>query len=149
MLFRSQFFTQKLSIPSISASQVEVATPFNKMFSTPDKLMFANLDLTFIVDEEMKNYLEIYDWMNGIAHPRDFTEFKKVDESQHGLESDITVLVVNSHKNPNMEVSFINCFPISLSEIMMDTTNQDVIYPECVATFQYQSFSIKSVARTV
>jgi hypothetical protein len=139
------FFVQRTSLPSVSTSPVETPTPFNKIYQTPDKLTYSNLDLTFIVDEHMENYLEIYNWINDISFPRDFREYKQIKESEAGTTSDITLHILNSHKNGNIEVTYINCFPISLSEITMDTTQQDVVYPEVTATFQYDSFSIRKI----
>jgi hypothetical protein len=138
-----EFFVQRTTIPSISAQPVEVPNPFTKTFRTPDKLTYNNLDLTFIIDENMQNYLEIYNWISDLAFPRDYNEFKRISESQEGLVSDITIQILNSHKNLNLEAKFINCFPISISDVVLDTTQQDVTYPEATASFQYDSFSIR------
>jgi hypothetical protein len=140
-----EFFMQRTEIPGISASPVDVPYPYNRVYQTPDKLSFANLDLTFMIDENMRNYLEIFDWMNGISFPRNFDEYKKINESDDGKVSDITIQILNSHKNLNMEATFINCFPIGLSSVLLDTTQSDVIYPEATATFQYDSYSIKKI----
>jgi hypothetical protein len=140
-----EFFVQRTSIPSVSAQPVEVPNPFNKTFRTPDKLTYSNLDITFIVDENMENYLEIYNWINNIAFPRDFKEYKQIQDSEQGIESDITIQILNSHKNLNLEAKFINCFPISISDVVLDTTQSDVVYPEATASFQYDSFSIRKI----
>jgi hypothetical protein len=140
-----EFFVQRAMLPSISAQPVEVPNPFNRTFNTPDKLNFSPLDLTFVIDENMHNYLEIRNWINDITAPRNFNEFKRIADSQEGLESDITIQILNSNKNLNLEAHFVNCFPISISDVMLDTTAQDVTYPEATATFQYESFTIKKI----
>ena len=140
-----EFFVQRAMLPSISAQPVEVPNPFNRTFNTPDKLNFSPLDLTFVIDENMQNYLEIRNWINDITAPRNFNEFKRIADSQEGLESDITIQILNSNKNLNLEAHFVNCFPISISDVMLDTTAQDVTYPEATATFSYESFSIKKI----
>jgi hypothetical protein len=137
-----EFFVQRANIPGISAQPVEVQNPFRKTFRSPDQLDYSNLDITFIIDENMSNYLEIYNWISDTTFPRDFNEFKRISESDGGLDSDITIQILNSHKNLNLEVRFVNCFPISISDIALDTTQPDLIYPEVTATFQYDSFSI-------
>lgn len=140
-----EFFIQRTSIPGISVSPVEIPTPFNKTFQTPDKVTFNNLDLSFIIDENMGNYLEIFNWITAIGFPRDFNQYKQIRESDEGTTSDITIQILNSHKNLNLEAKFINCFPISLSEVTLDTTQSDVVYPEASATFQYDSFTIEKI----
>lgn len=137
-----EFFVQRTSVPSVSASPVEMPTPFNRTFQTPDKLTYGNLDLAFIVDEKMENYLEIYNWLNDMTSPRNFNEFKRIKESTEGLMSDISIQLLNSHKRPTLELQFVNCFPVSISDLILDTTQTDVVYPEVTASFQYDSFSI-------
>jgi hypothetical protein len=140
-----EFFAQRVTIPGISSSPVIVPSPVNKFFETPDELQYNNLDLSFIIDENMKNYIEVFNWMTNITFPQSTDQFKRVKASKDGLVSDISITVLNSHKNPNVKINFKDCFPISLSEINMDTTNQDVVYPEASVTFQYNWFEIVSL----
>jgi hypothetical protein len=138
-----EFFTQRSSIPSISTNPIQQPTRFNPIFRTPDQVSFSNLDLTFIVDEDMNNYTEIFDWMIASAFPNNHEQFKSIKDSEDGLFSDVSILVMNSKKNSNIQIDYINCFPISLSDVQLNTTDQDVTYPEATATFQYDTFSIK------
>lgn len=136
------FFLQRAAIPGIAASPVPQPSPFNPTFHTPDKLTFDELQITFIVDEKMRNWLEIFNWMNGMAKPRSFGEFKELNESPEGLYSDITLLIKNSNKNPNIQVDFVNAFPLNLSDIQLDTTQTDIVYPEATVSFRYDTFSV-------
>jgi hypothetical protein len=138
-----EFFTQRSMIPSISTNPIVQPTRFNPVFQTPDQVNFSNLDLTFIVDEDLNNYTEIFDWMISSAFPENHNQFRQIANSEEGLFSDISVIIMNSKKNSNIEVSYKNCFPISLSDIQLNTTDQDVTYPEVTASFQYDTFSIK------
>ena len=138
-----QFFTQRSMIPSISTNPIQQPTRFNPVFRTPDQVNFSNLDLTFIIDEDLNNYTEIFDWMITSAFPESHDQFRQIADSEEGLFSDISVIIMNSKKNSNIEVSYKNCFPISLSDIQLNTTDSDVTYPESTATFQFDSFSIK------
>jgi hypothetical protein len=140
-----EFFTQRTQIPSVSATPVEKPTPFNIMYETPDKLRYENFNFSFIIDEKMNNYLEIYNWIKGITFPQNYGQFKEINESKEGRFSDISVLVLNSNKNPSINVTYRNCFPISLSEITLDTTSSDLIYPEATVTFQYDYYEIEQL----
>jgi hypothetical protein len=137
-----QFFIQRATIPSITQSAVEIGSPFNKMFHSGDKLQYSNFDFTFIVDERMSNYLEVFNWMKGQTFPEAYEQYSNLKNSEDGIYSDITIQILNSHKNADIQVNFKNCFPISLSDIVLDTTQQDVVYPEVTATFQYDYFDI-------
>lgn len=139
-----EFFIQRAAIPGISSTAAEQPTPFNKTFHTSDELMFNNLDLTFIIDEQMTNFMEIFNWIQAATFPRHFGEFKDLVESPEGLSSDISIQILNSHKRPSIELQFVNCFPISLTDVILDTTQTDIVYPEVTATFQYDTYSIRT-----
>jgi hypothetical protein len=137
-----QFFLQRSTIPNVSQNPVEQSSPFNRIYHSADKLQYSNFDFTFIVDERMNNYLEIFNWMKLATFPEAYDQFKTIKNSEEGIYSDITVQILNSHKNADIEVKFVNCFPISLSDIILDTSQPDVLYPEVTATFQYDYFDI-------
>jgi len=136
------FTVQKASIPSITGSPVEMPTPFNKHYLTNDKIQYSNLDFTFLVDEDMGNYLSIINWMKGVGFDAQFSQFDEQNKSENGLYSDISMLIYNSSRNASVKVDYINCFPVSLSEISMDITQQDVVYSESTVSFQYDRFDV-------
>jgi hypothetical protein len=140
-----EFFTQRSSIPNISTNPIIQPTRFNPVFTTPDQVSFSNLDLTFIVDEGMRNYTEIFNWIISSAFPNNHEQFSNIKESDDGLFSDISILVLNSKKNPNIQIDYTNCFPISLSDVQLNTTDADVTYPEVTASFAFDFFTIKKL----
>jgi hypothetical protein len=103
----------------------------------------------------MKNYMEVVNWLTGLGHPistdqtRDLSRASPVPSLRAGTEasfvSDGTLVVLTSHKNPNLTATFMDMFPISVSELQFDTTDSDVIYLECVATFAYRSFKLSTI----
>jgi len=137
-----EFFIQKVSIPSISMAPVIVPTPFNNTYATPDKLTYSEMSLSFIIDEGMRNYLEVFNWMISISAPQDFKQYRGLPEDKRDIYSDMSIIMLNSNKNPSIRFNFKNCFPISLSEVSLDTTQQDLQYPEATVSFQYDYFDI-------
>ena len=137
-----EFFLQRASIPNISSNPTETPSPFNRLYTTGDKLTYGELSISFIIDESMSNYLEIYNWMEGYSSPQNFDQYKNLDGSDQGVFSDITLLIKNSHKNPNIQVLYKDCFPTSLSDVQLDTTQNDIVYPEATVGFQYNYFKI-------
>lgn len=137
-----EFFVQRTAIPSVSGNPAIMPTPFNKLNITPDKLQYGPLELTFIIDETLSNYMEIFNWIKGTTFPERYSQYRNLDKSEYGLESDITIIALNSHKNPIIKITFTNCAPVTLSEITLDTTQSDLVYPEATATFSYDYFDI-------
>jgi hypothetical protein len=140
-----EFFSQKVLVPGVTANPVETQTPLRKFYSVPDHLNYADLDLTFIIDENMENYREIYEWLKGIGTPDNLEQYDKLKNSVDGDQSDITIMLLNSHKNPNIEFTFSNAFPIGLTPISLDLAQQDVVYAEATVTMRYDAFDIKKM----
>lgn len=137
-----QFFTQRTTIPGVSASSIPHPTPFNQVFETGDRLNYGDLNLNFIIDEDMSNYIEVFNWIKGLSFPENFGQYRSIENSPEGLRTDISIKVLNSHKNPNVQVDYYDCFPTDLSEVTLDTTQTDVVYTEATVTFRYNYFDI-------
>lgn len=140
-----EFFTQKLLIPGVTANPVETSTPLRSFYSVSDRLRFADFDLTFIVDENMENYIEIFEWLKSINSPDNFGQHASLNASEEGLVSDISLIILNSHKNPNIKFTFQNTFPIGLTPISLDMTSQNVAYAEATVTMRYDAFTIEKL----
>lgn len=139
-----EYFIQSINIPSLALGTANVPTPFVRMPFAGDHLEFGELSVSFKIDEDMKNYLEIYNWMKGLGFPDNFNQYKAIDSTttNDGIYSDATLVILTSSKNPNMEIRFKNMFPVNLDPVQFDTTQTDVEYVSTTATFKYQSFDI-------
>ena len=143
------FFVQSVNLPSVSLGEVNVETPFTKIPFPGTKLSFGNLSVTFKVDEDMKNYLEMFNWMNEIGFPDNFAQYQSIAGrgiySGEGIFSDITLLVTTSAMNPNIEITFIDCFPVDLSQLSFDSTSADVEYISATVTFANRRFEVREL----
>jgi hypothetical protein len=137
-----QFFSQSINIPSVSIAQVDQNTPFKVIPVPGDRLTYSELPLSFIVDESMDNYIEVYNWLKDLAFNEEFPQFDNIKKSEYGILTDISVVIMNSHKNPNINIQFRDCFPVSLSDITLDTTQTDVVYPQATVSFTFRDFII-------
>jgi len=138
-----EFFTQEINVPGISMSTVETPSPFRTNFWQGDKLDYEQFTINFKVDENMNNYNELFNWMIGLTYPDKFEQFANLDNSEDGLYSDATLMIMTNGKNPNIQVIFKDIFPVQLGNIAMDTTAGDIDYVTVDATFQTNSFEIR------
>ena len=108
---------------------------------------YDDLMINYKVDEDLTNYLEIHNWVKELGFPDNYNQYKNIaDKGQIeglGLRSDISLIILNSSRLPNMEINFKDAFPVSISSLIFDTTRMDVDYLEAAATFKYTSFEIK------
>jgi hypothetical protein len=139
-----EFYCQRANIPGVSTDSADINTPFNVIPFSPDKMTFSEFTLSFLVDEDLTNYLEVFNWMTGHSFPESFDQFKELATkpimSDSGVFSDGSLILMNSAMNPNYEVTFLNMFPTSLSDISMDVTDASIEYAQCTVSFKYERF---------
>ena len=141
-----KFFTQRTSIPNVSVAPIEKPSPLNAIYEPGDRLRYGDLNFSFIVDEDMSNYLEVFNWLKGLSFPENNDQYQNLQSSQEGLRSDISIQILNSHKNPGIQIYYYDCFPTDLSEIPLDTTQSDIVYPEANVVFRYNYFEITKLS---
>jgi len=108
-------------------------------------LTYADLEMTFIIDENMNNYKEILDWLEGISGSTSTNQNKQLELSKYGFKSDIIATITNSHKNPNTRFIFRDCFPTGLGSVELDVNVQDVSYATCSVTMRYDIFTMEQL----
>ena len=145
----TNYFIQSVNVPSVQATDVVVPTPFTNIPTIGDRLNYSEFQLSFKVDEDMTNYIELYDWLLQLHFPEDFAQSKNIYQKQNNVDfladgpySDATLTILNSAMNPNKEVVFEDCYPIARSDLQFSTTAASVDYIECQATFRYRMFRI-------
>jgi len=150
------FFGNSANIPSMTLG-VAVQTTYLKDIDTPgDKIIFEDFTLRFLVDENLENYMEIYNWIRGLGYPESLQEiydfqtsnpvFLQPDKSQMNLYSDGTLQVLTSKENPNFKIMFKDMWPYSLSTLQFDATSDDIQYFTADVTFKYTIYNITDLS---
>ena len=146
------FFLQSASIPGLSfAGNITMPTPLIDIPIPGEKLVYSPLSVSFMVDEDMTNYMEIFNWMISLA-AKDLQPFARY-QAQTSIEpdvnsrdrSDIKLMILTSSKNPNIQVNFQDAFPTQLGELNFSTTASGVNYLESSVTFEYVKYTINMI----
>ncbi len=143
----TNFFVTRVTLPGLMGSVPGVATPFKIMPMAYDKLEYGDLQVTFKVDEDMKNWMEVFDWMVGIGFPTKFDERRLLEANNSTAEgkfSDGSLTVMTSAKNPNIQFMFKDLIPYSLSDLDFTTQDMDVNYLEATVSFKYLYYTIEN-----
>ena len=120
-----------------------------------------------MVDEELQNYRELWDWLVGIGAPKKHSQWRTILDSGDGavrsfgtpdtdsrtkttfdesnLYSDSTLIVYNSKNVAKVNVNFKNMFPTSLSALEYSQEATDVEYFKATATFRYLYYEFETV----
>jgi hypothetical protein len=147
------FYVQSLVLPSITVQPNMQPTPFVKLPIPGDHVDYGEVQITFKVDEDMANYLEIFNWLTAIGFPENFGQYKALadkDARQNvggtdGIMTDGTIIIYNSASNVNMQVKLINMFPTGLMDLLFDLKQVDVDYIEATATFAFERMQISRI----
>lgn len=143
------YFCTNAQIPDLTMGQIDTLTnTFSKLPIPGDKLSFSPLNLRFRIDEDLKNYREIYDWMIGLGYPDNFGQravIERQSASVGEVYSDATLIVTTASYNPNIEVKFVDLYPISLSSVEFDIEKTDVEYAQADVQFAYRKFELTSI----
>jgi len=143
------FFIQKANVPSLQLQDSTTPNPFVRNPSPGDHINFGNLDITFKVDEDLQNYLEVYNWIKALGFNHDFGQYANIANqpvaSGNGIYSDISLTILSSSKQPNYTITYIDAFPVTIGGFTMNTVDPNVNYIECSASFKYTYFNVERV----
>lgn len=141
------FFIQSVSLPGVMLDQAETSNPFVTIPHPGDHIYYEELGIHFKVNEDLSNWLEIYQWIQKLGFPDDHSQFASIYNqpliSGLGTKSDISLLIADSNKNLKFEVFFKDAFPIMLSNLQFDVTADSVNYLDAFASFKYTSYDIR------
>ena len=150
------FLCQSANIPQISMGTAVQPTYLKDIPVPGDKVLYDDLNVRFLVDEMMENYLAIHKWITGLGYPESlgqFSQLKKDDrrtdarvsdaaDSRYFEFSDATLQILNSNYRPSVLVNFKDAFPTSLSTLDFDVTTRDYAYFTAEVTFKYTIYNI-------
>jgi hypothetical protein len=167
-----EYFCTAANVPGVNLNAIRQPTPLADIPVPGEKITFGDLEVTFMVDENLENYREIHGWMMGLGFPKSRTQFAEIvksgadrfplqGSSQKNTDpgkvtggpvplgpvfSDATLNILSSKNRNNIEVRFSDVFPISLSGLNFNQQADDVQYLQATVTFNYKiyEFAVKS-----
>jgi hypothetical protein len=131
------FFCQKANIPDISIPPIETTSRFRTIpLPGAGGIQTGDLNVTFIIDEDLKNYMHIQNWIKkfGLYESHSDTEVEY---------SNARLMITTSNFNVDKIVYFENIFPTSLTDINFDVEDTEVDYFTATVNFKYHSFEIR------
>ena len=142
------FFSNSVRIPEITLG-TSIQPSYLKDVDVPgDKLTYGDFSLSFLVDENLVNYMAIHNWITGLGYPESTNQFKSLTTDSEG-ESDLlnqfsdgSLHILNSNYRTVATVKFKDLFPVYLSSLEFDSTQTDTQYFAAEVTFKYTIYDI-------
>ena len=144
------FFSNTARIPDITLGTAIQSTYLKDIDVPGEKLTYGDLNVRFLVDENLENYMKIHNWLTGLGFPDSAQQFvdKTTDEDniRDNLEqfSDGSLHILNSNFKDIAVVKFKDLFPIYLTSLEFDATESDLNYFTADVTFKYTIYDIVS-----
>ena len=160
-----QYFTTEANLPGITLDELELGSPLKDLPLLGSKLTYEDLTITFIVDENLENYIEMHTWLTAIGFPKDrkqFSDFRSTTSNtktstrgeskdigkvgattpEISMTSDAVLTILTNKNNPVVECRFADVFPTSLSGLTYSQNQTDVEYLTATVNFKYQIYEI-------
>ena len=134
------FFCQSTNLPGLSAGQWLMTTPLRDIPVAGDKVQMNELRVRFVIDEELQNWLEIYEWIKAITFPETTEQYR-----HENVYSDGILTILTSNKNVQYVAKFTNLFPVDLTDIEMSSDVADAEVVASDATFAYTTYNIERI----
>ena len=147
------FFCNQANIPDLTLGTAVQPTYLKDIDQPGDKLTFGDLTLQFLVDENLKNYMEIQNWLRGLGYPQNIGEIYNLQKtgnpsldlksrSMDNVFSDGTLQILSSSMVAKFQVKFQRLFPYSLTTLDFYATATDIDYFTANVSFKYLVYEI-------
>lgn len=128
--------TQSIDIEAIQLNETLINTPEMDLKFHSEKMTYANLDISFLIDENYDVFTEMYNFANASVGPY------SVESSRNENFTDIVIFVYDNNSSKVVrKFIFEDCWITTIGNLSFDTAAAEV--PISNATFVYQSFRIE------
>lgn len=144
------YFVQSASVPSLVARYANQPSNLGVFPKIPaGNYIFEPLEVGFNISANMKNWIDIYNWMKGIGNLKDdFTQYTYHGSGNSHVFSDASLIITNSAYSPISKIIFKYVFPISLGSLAFSTQNTSTNPVTCTVQFAYSYYELVSAGST-
>lgn len=152
-----EFYVRTVSLPGLTLTEAIQTTGSGLDAYFPgDKIEFGQMEISFLIDEDMEDFKELYNWMTSIVplDPANYDPAKSAQTDQlnrytsNDFLSEVSdaTLVVNTNKNiANKFIRFKDIFPVSISGVEFESGG-DGEAVSCQATFRVGRYTIETTS---
>lgn len=144
---------QSANLPALNLGAAMQQTPFVDIPNPGDKIFFGEFIIQFLINEDMSNYKELYDWMVNIGVPTGGDQYGQLTNRASVYDpnkwnnafSDAALLILDSNNNAKVRLKFQDLWPTSIEGLNFDITSSGMEYFVGTASFRYKVFTIEKL----
>ena len=140
-----EFFCQTITHPGIILNPVELGIPRLAGLPIPgESLTFNELSTNIILDENLKGYEEMYNWILRLVNTNIGSGGRGSIYTDKDVPTyaDITLSILSSHNNQTKQVRYLDCIPTSLGDIQFESTSDGQTFITFAASFRFNYFKL-------
>jgi len=152
------FYCTKVAVPGIMLGTATQPTPFVNLKVPGTKVQYEPLTVTFLVDAEMNAWYNIFNWMMGIGRPVSAAQYRELANNAPPLGSggppstgirppysDAQLSIYTAKNNQEIKFAFLDCFPVNLGPVEMDTEVSADAILTVSASFVYSYYTFTNI----
>lgn len=125
-----EYFCTSTSLPTMTLNPIAIPFRGQQVVVPGDKIDYGQIDVRFIINEDMDNYIEMFNWIQDCSKSTNTKD----------ISYDITLSILTSKLNKNKQIKFVSAMPVSLDGFEFNVQNTDIEYLSASVTFQYTRF---------
>jgi len=141
------FFIQSVVIPDVSLVGTQVSSPYVSVPIPGNILNYGELQVTYIMDEDMRAWREIYDWMYNLGNPESKNKIGDLTQTlgrRNSVTSDASLLVKSNANNPRVKFTFKDMFPTTLGGVTLSSAEGQEFITSTIS-FLYSHYTVDSI----
>ena len=140
-----EYFVQDFTHAGVIMNAAELS--YKKIASIPfigDKLTYNEMLANIILDEDMKAYTEMHDWMRRVLDQDNVTAVDRFKNKTQRppAQSDIVLSILNSSNNAIVRIKYRDFIPVALTDIQFQSTAGGESFITFGASFRFTYFDI-------
>ena len=159
---RVEFNAIQANIPGITLTELNQPTRLMPVRIPGNDMTFEDLNVTFIVDEDLTNYRSVHDWMAGLSQTDSDDKYRelisggqdRMPRSQQNnstdagrvtsatpdgaIFSDAKLIILSARNIPIVELTFEDTYPKALSALDYNQNATDIEYLQATVTLGYK-----------
>ena len=139
---KTEYFVTSIAHPDVALPGVEVPFKSIATHQPGDRLVFGELIVNVVLDENLVNYTEMYDILKETVQVSEINRFTR-DVTQKPLDMDLKLYTLTSKNNANKEITYYDARLTSIGGMELESTRADIQYITVPLSFEFNYFEIK------